>query len=405
MAKMEWIAVVDGKVLEIGGKRAVQAMLKKYPHATTEAVQVDKGQYGFGDQYRNAGAVEPRAVEGEVLPPDVTQEQEVTPKGNRMARGTRRTRRNADAEQGDTAVMDRPETAAIEDRRSEEQVADFDLDENANPEGGNKPDGSDSKGPKKGKRKPWEAGGSEAEYLAKQAEKLRDLGEELAEQAELREAATKTRETWIEYGDILANARRAIKSNNLFNEWLKAENLEAYADRNSRTDAMWLADLPEGVLEQVPDTLHSPKAIRDWYRKRVASIAEYLNSIEGTLAEQLAALDKDDPATAAMARAIEEHEDRIKREEEKRTLRQAIDKESKKKPRLSFENLTVEAAAQWIIDKILTHPDAEEIGEMLVTAIEEEQVLAPTEGDVGDADADENAEDGDAEYEGEAEDA
>lgn len=103
-------------------------------------------------------------------------------------------------------------------------------------------------------------------FLAKIATQMKAVGRRLADQKALATASKKTREDWFTFGTLLADAREVMPSNNVFNSWLKEHELDGYADRNARTDAMWLTTLTDEMLDLVPDTIHSPKAIRAWYR-------------------------------------------------------------------------------------------------------------------------------------------
>lgn len=371
MAKMEWVAVVDGRVGEVGSKRKCQSHVNNFPSAETELVQVEKGLYAFGDRYTNNDVT---VTEGEVLPPERQGNDQNGDENMARGRGSRAG--------GDTATRERPDAPQVEDRTGDEQeVPEFENTSNSN-----RADGKGNTG--KRKVRPWDRGQPNFEFLRKEAQELREVGARLKENEAIKEAATRTREDWLTYGDKLSAVRDTIKSNNLFNEWLKEAGLEDYADRNSRTDAMWMAGLPDSVLEQVPEQLHSPKAVRKWFRDRVNNIAEVLNSYNGDLAEQIATLEADDPVAAAFARAVEASEE--KKNEEDRTIPKAIDKASKKAPRLSFDKLTIEAAAEWIIDKIKTHDDAEAIGELVAEAIERGDLAPEPEADEGTDEGDED---------------
>lgn len=378
--KKEWIAVIDGAVNYVGPhKKTAENRLRGITADKNPAIhQVLAGSYKTGDKYGEY-------VEGEILPPENAQENQ---KEDEMARN----KRNKPAD---------VEPPQVEDKTAEEQPVP-ELDAGGD---GNKADGSDTKGNKKTgtkKAKPWDKGQPHADFLRKQAAEIREIAGRLAELNELREAAAKTREDWIAYGDHLVEARRAIKSNNLFNKWLEEQGLLSFADRNTRTDAMWLAELPEHVLEQVPETIHAPKAIRAWFRERVNAIAETLNSHEGKLAEQIAILSEDDPVAGAFAKALQESDEKKGVAEDKRTLPAAIQKVQARKPRIDFADTTVEAAVEWLVQKIGTHPKSLEVGKALVAAIEG-GALEVKEGDTGEEAETETEAEGETEAETDAE--
>lgn len=119
-------------------------------------------------------------------------------------------------------------------------------------------------------------------FLSKIATQVKSVGRRLTDQKALATASKKTREDWFTFGSLLADARQVIPSTNMFNAWLKDNDLEQFADRNSRTDAMWLCNLTDDMMEIVPVDLHSPKAIRGWYRK---SIKEAVAASDGDMTE------------------------------------------------------------------------------------------------------------------------
>lgn len=114
-------------------------------------------------------------------------------------------------------------------------------------------------------------------FLKGIASKLQKIGAVLTDNKALFSASAKTRAMWQEYGQALADAREAIKSNKAFNTWLVENDLEKYASRNERTDAMWLANLDEDFLTYaVPANTNSPKSVRTWYRKTMDRVISKL---------------------------------------------------------------------------------------------------------------------------------
>lgn len=112
-------------------------------------------------------------------------------------------------------------------------------------------------------------------YLKDAASKVKAIAKRLTEPTQLKKAAKKVREDWFDYGLILSEARDNIPSNKLFNAWLKEYGLDELTHRNERSDAIWMVNLSDDMLDLIPETIHEPKSIRTWYRKTLKeAIAE-----------------------------------------------------------------------------------------------------------------------------------
>ena len=124
-----------------------------------------------------------------------------------------------------------------------------------------------------------EPAGVNTAILSKLAKSAASIGAKLANNSKLAGAAKATRHSWLEYGRILAEARETLSSNNAFNAWLKENDLERYASRNVRTDAMWLynAEFSDTFMDEVfPSDMHAPKTLRTWFRKEADAVLDAL---------------------------------------------------------------------------------------------------------------------------------
>lgn len=104
-------------------------------------------------------------------------------------------------------------------------------------------------------------------FFTSHAAKAKAIAKRLNDPTQLKKASKKMRSDWFDYGLILAEARDNIPSNKLFNAWLKQHGLDELTHRNARSDAIWMVNLSDEMLELIPETLNDPKAIRTWYRK------------------------------------------------------------------------------------------------------------------------------------------
>lgn len=206
-------------------------------------------------------------------------------------------------------------------------------------------------------------------WLSKAASQLKSIGKRLADQKALAGAARKTRDDWTAFGSILSDARQAIPSNKLFNQWLKENDLEQYADRNSRTDAMWMAGLSDDMLEVVPADLHSPKAVRAWYRK---TVKEAVAIGEGDIDKALAQGDYAAFINAMDADDWDLHKAKWEADQDK----------------LPFAQLPAADAAAKVLDKIVAHDRPGELWDALVALVNAGGLRPADEGaDEGDGDA------------------
>jgi len=117
-------------------------------------------------------------------------------------------------------------------------------------------------------------------YWDSHAAKLQNIAKRLSDPKALKKAAGKLREDWFDFGLLLAEAKDNMESNKKFNSWLKSNGLDDSTTRDDRANAIWLTYISDGMLELIPETLHSPKSIRDWYRK---TLKEAIAESEGDL--------------------------------------------------------------------------------------------------------------------------
>ena len=198
---------------------------------------------------------------------------------------------------------------------------------------------------------PGHNSGVDQAWLNKQLGELRKLGNTLLDNKKLKEVAGKTRSTWISYGAVLAEVREVIPSNKAFNAWLKENDLEAYADRNNRTDAMWLSRMNEDMLSLIPAELHSPKAIRAWYRKSLkAALEENDGDVEAAL---------DNPVTSEFAGAVDSGDWDV-----------AVAAYEAAKERETFEEKSASDAAKDLLKKLAKHSDPYAVFDALKSLIE-----------------------------------
>ncbi len=108
--------------------------------------------------------------------------------------------------------------------------------------------------------------------------KIVEVGAVLREAKGFKAAAIDMRGNWITLGELLSEARDANPSKQKFNAWITSEGLNSVADTNTRTDAIWLASLPQELLDLVPNTpdrvLANPKNIRKWWRDEARDVYE-----------------------------------------------------------------------------------------------------------------------------------
>lgn len=87
----------------------------------------------------------------------------------------------------------------------------------------------------------------------------------------LKETAAEQRELWRQVGEALLVGKRMYKSNNKFNDWIK-ENGFGDMHRNTRADAMWLAENWESVAKSLCNNAYThPSDIRRTYNEWLKS--------------------------------------------------------------------------------------------------------------------------------------
>lgn len=111
------------------------------------------------------------------------------------------------------------------------------------------------------------------------------------------QAAAEQRDNWITFGQVLADLRAVIPSNNKFNSYLKDKGLdEIGGHRNNRSAAMWLAgqssEMQKFLAERFPETYH-PKTLQQKHRAIQTEFFDYVMSL-GDDADAEMAVERDD---------------------------------------------------------------------------------------------------------------
>lgn len=243
----------------------------------------------------------------------------------------------------------------------------------------------DNKPPKVTKPAPADPMKVNAKMLAGLAKAAGTLGQRITDNKKLAEVATKTRGDWFEFGRILAEAREVIPSNKLFNGWLKDNNLEAYADRVSRSSAMNISRWTDDMRELVPAQIIHPKNVLGWYNKTMAALTE-------AMAEPMKTEGANpDTAAEALSQDLRDFYDCLTPE----AFKLAMTKYQTKPARVDFNDSPVAEAVAKIVAKISKHVSAVDLATAVILALGEELKKDTPFSDVADTEeGDEPAEEG-----------